>query len=167
MYRQMSLHIVRENKKYVTHSESSNMTFDELKKQYETPSNPKSDTKFDSESFENVKKEFESNKKQEQEKTSIEKRLQKELTEKEKEKAKLVEETYNTIMKLSGIALKPDSAFIVHSLDFLIPRAEETGRNVLAKNLRDLRKIQPESEERVHAAVEYARAGFNKLKKRY
>ncbi|XP_060729537.1 uncharacterized protein LOC132848041 [Tachysurus vachellii] len=155
---------VRENKKYVTRSENSNMTFDELKKQYETLSNTKSITKFDSESFENVKREFESNKRQEQEKTSIEKRLQEELTEKEKEKADLVEEAYNTIMKLSEIALKPDSAFIVQSLEFLIPRAEETGRNVLAKNLRDLRKIQPESEERVHAVIAYVTEGLIKLK---
>ncbi|XP_027011493.2 uncharacterized protein LOC113648489 [Tachysurus fulvidraco] len=154
----------RENKKYVRHSETSNMTFDELKKQYDGLSNPESDTKFDAESFENVKREFESNKRQEQETTGIEKRLQKEVTEKEKEKAELVEVTYNTIMKLSEIALKPDSAFIVQSLDFLIPRAEETGRNILAKKLRELRKIQPESEERFHAAIEYARIGLNKLK---
>ncbi|XP_047676505.1 uncharacterized protein LOC125145887 [Tachysurus fulvidraco] len=155
---------VRENKKYVRRCENSNMTFDELKIQYEGCGNPESDTKFDSESFENAKKDFESKKKKEEEKNSIEKRLQEELTEKEKVKAELVEEAFNSIMKLSQIALKSDSAFIVQSLDFLIPRAEETGRNVLAKNLRELRKIQPESEERVRDAIEYARAGLNKMK---
>ncbi|XP_060776393.1 uncharacterized protein LOC132885881 [Neoarius graeffei] len=155
---------VRENKKYVRHSRQTTMTYDELKKQFETSNNSASNIECDLKSYENVKNELESDKKQEEEMTSTEKRLKEEITKKEKEKADLVEEAHNAIMKLSEIALKPDSAFIVQGLDFLIPRAEETGRDSLAKNLRDLRKIKPESEERVNAAVGYARAGLNKLK---
>ncbi|XP_060770574.1 uncharacterized protein LOC132881753 [Neoarius graeffei] len=155
---------VRENKKYVTRSGKTTVTYDELKKEYETCRSSASNIECDLKSYENVKNEFESDKKQEEKMTSIEKRLKEEITKKEKEKADLVEEAHNAIMKLSEIALKPDSAFIVQGLDFLIPRAEETGRNVLANNLRELRKIKPESEERVNAAVGYARPGLNKGK---
>ncbi|XP_053537622.1 uncharacterized protein LOC124628290 isoform X2 [Ictalurus punctatus] len=154
---------VREDKKYVTHSEEIMVTFDDFKKQYES-SNSESDITFDSNAVENVKKEFESSKKQEEEKTSIEKRLKEELTKNEKEKAELVEEACTSIMKLSEIALKPDSAFIVQCLDFLIPRAEEPGKLNYAQKLRELRNIQPESQERVNAVTGYARAGLSKIK---
>ncbi|XP_060770585.1 uncharacterized protein LOC132881756 [Neoarius graeffei] len=155
---------VKENKKYVRCSRQTRMTYDDLKKRFEIINNSASNIKCDLKSYENVKKELESDKKQDEEMTSIEKRLKEEITKKEKEKADLVEEAHNAIMKLSEIALKSDSAFIVQGLDFLIPRAEETGRDVLANNLRELRKIKPESEERVNAAAGYARAGLNKMK---
>ncbi|KAK3566886.1 hypothetical protein QTP86_004757 [Hemibagrus guttatus] len=151
---------VREDKKYVTNSKETEVRFDEFRIQYKDCNESKSDAKFDSLAFETVKNDFESNKKQEEEKTSIEKRLKEELIEKEKEKAKLLDEAYTTIMKLFAIALKPDSAFIVQSLDFLIPRCKETGREVLAQKLTDLRKIQPESQERVNAVMGY----FNKIR---
>ncbi|KAK3566879.1 hypothetical protein QTP86_004761 [Hemibagrus guttatus] len=155
---------VRENKKYVTRTTQITVSFNYLKKQYESNRKPEADMKFDSESFENVRKEIESNKKQEDEKLSIETRLKKEITESEMEKANLTGESYKTIIKLSEIALKPDSAFIVQSLDFLIPRAEETRLFNYAHKLRTLRNIQPESQERVNAAMAYARAGLSKLK---
>ncbi|KAG7330589.1 hypothetical protein KOW79_006811 [Hemibagrus wyckioides] len=156
---------VRENKKYVTRATQITVSFNDLKKQCESNRKPESDIKFDSESFENVRKEIECNKKQEEEKLNIEKRLKNELTKREKEKADLAYKAYNAIMKLSEIALKPDSTFIVQCLDFLIPRAEEIGKlNYSApQKLRELRRIQPESEERVNAAMAYARAGLNKL----
>ncbi|KAK2860081.1 hypothetical protein Q7C36_004247, partial [Tachysurus vachellii] len=138
------------------------VTFDDLRHQGISKST--SDIKFDSEWFEYIKKELKTNKKQEEEKTSIEKRLKEELSENEKEKAQLVDKAYNTIMKLSEIDLKPDSAFIFQSVDFLIPLAEETGREDLVQKLRDLRKIQPEAEERVNVAMAYRRAGFSKQK---
>lgn len=59
------------------------MSFNDLKKQCESNRKAESDIK----SFENVKKEIESNKKQEEEKLSIEKRLKNEMTETEKEKS--------------------------------------------------------------------------------
>ncbi|XP_053485771.1 uncharacterized protein LOC128610461 [Ictalurus furcatus] len=130
---------VREDKKYVTRSEETTSTYYDLKKEYE------------------------SSKKQEEEKTSMEKRLKEELTKNEKEKAELVEEACIIIIKLSEIALKSDSAYIVQCLDFLMPRAEETRRDVLAQKLRELRNIQPESQERVNAITGYARTGFNKI----
>ncbi|KAK3566885.1 hypothetical protein QTP86_004758 [Hemibagrus guttatus] len=146
---------VKEDKKYVTKSKETEVRFHEFITQYKDCNESKSDVKFDSLAFETVKNDFESNKKQEEEKTSIEKRLKEELIEKEKEKAKLLDEAYTTIMKLFEIALKPDSAFIVQSLDFLIPRCKETGREVLAQKLTGLRKIQPESQERVNTIKRY------------
>ncbi|XP_053486132.1 uncharacterized protein LOC128610739 [Ictalurus furcatus] len=146
---------VKEDKKYVTRSEQTTVSFDDFKKQYES-SNSASDITFDSKAVKNVKKELESSKKQEEEKTSIEKRLKEELTKNEKEKADLVEEACTIIMKLSEIALKSDSAFIVQCLDFLIPRAEEPGKLNYAQRLRELRNIQPESQERVNAVMGYA-----------
>lgn len=135
---------VRENKKYVTHTEHVMVTFDEFKKQYKESSNSAKDIIYDSEAFENVKNEFESNMKAKEAKMNIEKEVKEELAKNEKEKADLLEEAYNTIMKLYKIALKPDSAFIVQCLDFLIPRAEETGKYDLAQKLRELEEIQPE-----------------------
>ncbi|KAK3545515.1 hypothetical protein QTP70_007755 [Hemibagrus guttatus] len=140
---------VREIKKYVTCSEKIIVTFEDFKKQYESNNNSATDIKFDSKVFENIRKEFERNKNQEEEKIMMEMSLKKEMTKAEKEKAELVEEACNTIMKLSKIALKPDSAFIVQCLDFLIPRAEEIGREDLDQKLRELRKIHPKSQERM------------------
>ncbi|KAK3566903.1 hypothetical protein QTP86_004751 [Hemibagrus guttatus] len=140
---------VREIKKYVTCSEKIIVTFEDFKKQYESNNNSATDIKFDSKVFENIKKEFERNKNQEEEKIMMEMSLKKEMTKAEKEKAELVEEACNTIMKLSKIALKPDSAFILQCLDFLIPRAEEIGREDLDQKLRELRKIHPKSQERM------------------
>ncbi|XP_036419559.1 uncharacterized protein LOC118803149 [Colossoma macropomum] len=134
---------IRENKKYVTESEEKQMTY--------------------TDEFENVKRELESNKKEKEEKTSTENRLKEELTKIEKEKTKLVEEACNTIIRLSEIALKPDSAFMVESLDFLIPRAEETGHPDWVQKLKELRKIHPEAETRTVAVLRYLKAGFTNL----
>ncbi|KAG7330580.1 hypothetical protein KOW79_006802 [Hemibagrus wyckioides] len=132
---------VRESKKYVTCSEKSIVTLEDFKKQYESSNNSATDIKFDSKAYEN--------KKEEEEKMIMEMNLKEELTKTEKEKAELVEEAYNTIMKLSEISLKPDSDLIFQCLDFLIPRTEETGREDLAQKLRELRKLQPETQETI------------------
>ncbi|KAI5104661.1 hypothetical protein C0J45_6287 [Silurus meridionalis] len=147
---------VKENKKYVTHSQETTMTFNDPKSKLESKDYSASDVKFDSKTFDNVKEDIERNKKQEEENMCIEKNLKEELARNEEEKARLVEEACKVIMKLCEIALKPDSAFIVQCLDFLIPRAEETGKEDLAEKLTELRKIKPESEERVHAVMGYA-----------
>ncbi|XP_046708030.1 uncharacterized protein LOC124387629 [Silurus meridionalis] len=155
---------VRENKKYRRRSREIIVTFDNLKIQYESSNKSASDIQFNTETFQYVKKEFESNKKQEAEKTSVETRLKYELIKNEKHKSELVEEAYSAFKKLCKIALKPDSAFILQCLDFFIPRTEETGKPVLAQKLREMRKIQPESQERVHAAIDYAGARSKKMK---
>ncbi|XP_047677541.1 uncharacterized protein LOC113648485 [Tachysurus fulvidraco] len=155
---------VKEDKKYVKKSKETVVSFAEIKKQYEDCNKSESDTKVDSKAFKNVEEKLADNMKEKEKQINIEEKLKEEISEKEKEKAELEEEAYNTILKLYEIALKPDSAFIVQSLDFLIPRAEETGREDLTRRLRELRKIQPEAEERVNAAMGYAKAGLTKVK---
>ncbi|XP_053357741.1 uncharacterized protein LOC128528706 [Clarias gariepinus] len=155
---------VKENKKYVILSKEIVMTYDELKKQFECSNYKASDIKFDSQAVEKVKKEIDSNKKQEEE-INIEKRVNEDLIKTRKEKVKLVEEAYTSIIRLSEIALKPDSAFIVQAIDFLIPQVEEIKKNIFARKLRELRNIKPESQERVNAVMEYAGPGFNQQKK--
>ncbi|KAL6491156.1 hypothetical protein MHYP_G00015010 [Metynnis hypsauchen] len=147
---------IRENKKYKIKSEEIMMTYTDLIKQYENTDESKAGISLETEKFENVKKELESNKKQKEEKTSIEKKLKEELSDIEKEKPKLVEEAYTTIIRLSEIALKPDSAFIVESLDFLMPRAEEAGHLDWVQKLKELRKTEPETEARAAAALRYS-----------
>ncbi|KAM9501406.1 uncharacterized protein Hap1MRO34_010747 [Clarias gariepinus] len=125
---------VRENMKYVTYSKVETLTHDGVKKQYED------------------------NKKQEEENKSIEEALKEDIDKWEKKKADHVEEACTSIIKLSEIALKPDSAFIVKTLDYWIPHAKKNGKRFVQK-LKELRNIQPESEKRVNAATGYARAG--------
>uniref|UniRef100_A0A8B9HZG5 Uncharacterized protein n=1 Tax=Astyanax mexicanus TaxID=7994 RepID=A0A8B9HZG5_ASTMX len=84
-----------------------------------------------------MNKKLENTKKEEMEKISIENRLQ--------------------------ITLKPDSAFIVETLDFLIPRAEEVEYPEWVQELKRLREIQPEAEERASSVQRYCRAGFKKV----
>ncbi|KAI5616575.1 hypothetical protein C0J50_23874, partial [Silurus asotus] len=139
---------VQENKKYVTRSEETTMTFNDLKSKFKGKDTLASNIKFDSKTFDNVKDDIERKKKQKEENICIKKKLKEELARNEKEKARLVEEACEVIVKLCEIALKPDSAFIVQCLDFLIPRAEETGKEALAEKLTELRKIKPESEKR-------------------
>ncbi|KAK3566889.1 hypothetical protein QTP86_004754 [Hemibagrus guttatus] len=153
---------VRESKKYVIEIKKTTMTYNDLNTftQCKRNNNPESDIRFDSKSFENVKWHLQCKTKLEEEKLRIERSLKGELIKTVKEKDHLLEEAYTTIMKLFEIALKPDSAFIVQSLDFLIPQAEETGREDLVQKLRELRKIQSESQERINAAVAYVSKPF-------
>ncbi|XP_036419561.1 uncharacterized protein LOC118803151, partial [Colossoma macropomum] len=125
---------IRENKKYVTKSEKVEIMYTDVIKQYGSTDESTADISLDSEKFE-----------QKEERISIETRLKEELSETEKEKTQLVEEACNTIIRLSEIALKPDSAFIIESLDFLIPQAEESGHLDWAQRLKELRKIEPEA----------------------
>uniref|UniRef100_A0A3B1ITS1 AIG1-type G domain-containing protein n=1 Tax=Astyanax mexicanus TaxID=7994 RepID=A0A3B1ITS1_ASTMX len=60
--------------------------------------------------------------------------------EKKQEKNSSVKEAYEAIIKLSEIALKPDSAFTLRHLDFLIPRVEEAGEAEWAQKLKNLQK---------------------------
>ncbi|XP_036419560.1 uncharacterized protein LOC118803150 [Colossoma macropomum] len=154
---------IRENKKYVPKSEEIIMTYTDLIKQYENTDESKAGISLDSEKFEDVKKNLEINTKLKKEKKRIEDRLKEELSETEIEKAQLVEQACATIMVLSEIALKPDSAFIVESLDFLIPRAEEAGDHNWVQKLKELRKIEPEAETTADSVQRYFRAGFKKV----
>ncbi|KAL7841370.1 hypothetical protein SRHO_G00250610 [Serrasalmus rhombeus] len=70
----------------------------------------------------------------------LEIRLKKLLAENEEERKSLVKDAYMTIIKLSEIALKPDSAFTIQHLDFLIPRVEEAGTAEWLQKLKDMQR---------------------------
>uniref|UniRef100_A0A672M144 AAA+ ATPase domain-containing protein n=1 Tax=Sinocyclocheilus grahami TaxID=75366 RepID=A0A672M144_SINGR len=132
---------VRENKKYVT--KTITLTFVDLKQEYEhTGEKPK--TSFQKYIFENITKEHKSHMTEFQNKIKIEEKVKSELEKMKNEKSKLLHEAYVTVMNLSEIALKSDSAFTLQHLDFLIPRLKEEGKDEWMKNLEDLRKAGEE-----------------------
>uniref|UniRef100_A0A3B1KII5 AIG1-type G domain-containing protein n=1 Tax=Astyanax mexicanus TaxID=7994 RepID=A0A3B1KII5_ASTMX len=111
----------KEAKKYVAKKKEKTVTFNELKNEY---SNKKHEKKL----------------KVTEDMMNLESSLKKLLARKEQEKNSSVKEAYEAIIKLSEIALKPDSAFTLRHLDFLIPRVEEAGEAEWAQKLKNLQK---------------------------
>ncbi|KAL1277226.1 hypothetical protein QQF64_023899 [Cirrhinus molitorella] len=149
----------RENKKYVTKTKKVIMTFNELKQEYEC--NPeKSKIKFDKSKFEDAKKEHESDMKEFEFKT-VEENLIRDLEKIKTEKSNLLHDGYVTIMSLSQIALKADSAFSLQHLDFLIPRLKEEGKDKWTKTLEDLRKTG--EHEKNKGAIQTVKDCFTRL----
>ncbi|KAK9970034.1 hypothetical protein ABG768_028173, partial [Culter alburnus] len=112
----------KEDKKYVTKIEEETMTFNVLKQIHFV------------EKSEN--------------KTDIEEYLDSDLEKNKNDKSKLLDDAYMTIMKLSTIALKADSAFTLQYLDFLIPRLKKEGKDEWMKNLEQLRKAGEEKKNK-------------------
>ncbi|XP_036438818.1 uncharacterized protein LOC118816508 [Colossoma macropomum] len=125
---------VRESKKYVTKWREETVTFEELKNKYSNTHEAKAS--YDKQM------------------TNLEIRLKMLLAMNEEEKNSLVKDAYMAIIKLSEIALKPDSAFTIQYLDFLIPRVEEAGPAGWAQKLRDMQRAAKESTK---SAVGYLR----------
>lgn len=146
---------VKERTKYVTDCKEITVTYNDLKQQYGNSGYPSSDTKFDFKAFESLKNEIQSNEKQEKENICLEERLKEDLIKTKEAKANLVEEACNIIMKLSQIALNPDSAFIAQVIDFMIPQAEGTGKHDCALELQELKKTHAESQGKVKAVMGY------------
>ncbi|XP_051756342.1 uncharacterized protein LOC127516081 [Ctenopharyngodon idella] len=134
---------IRENKKYVTMTKEVIMTYDELLQECKD-TGEKAETSFDKQIFDNTEKEHESIMKESENKTKIEEKLISDLKKIQNEKSNLVHEAYISIVTLSKIALKADSAFTLQHLDFLIPRLKEEGKDEWMKNLEDLRKTGKE-----------------------
>ncbi|KAI4881485.1 hypothetical protein NFI96_030881, partial [Prochilodus magdalenae] len=137
---------VRKYKKYVTKLREEEVTFKTLKSKY-------SDTdhvSFDKSEFKKVETEHEKKLKMKEEKLKI--RLETLLTENEEKRRSLVKEAYMSIIKLSEIALKPDFAFTIQYLDFLIPRVEEAGTAEWAQELKDLQRAAA-AQESTNSAV--------------
>ncbi|KAL1279706.1 hypothetical protein QQF64_014306 [Cirrhinus molitorella] len=112
---------VKENKKYEAKTKEVQMSFDALKQEYEhSRDEPKAS--FDRKTYADTKHEYERTVKVSENKTKMEEKLNRDLEKIKKEKSNLVHETYNSIMNLSKIALKTDSAFTLQYMDFLIPR---------------------------------------------
>ncbi|KAK9967161.1 hypothetical protein ABG768_001573, partial [Culter alburnus] len=138
---------VRENKKYVTKPKTLTMTFADLEQGYEfIAEKPK--INFDKKMFESITMEHERNVNELENKTKMEEKLNSDLEKIKNEKSKLVHEAYMTIMNLSEIALKSDSAFTLQHLDFLIPILKEEGKDEWMKNLEDLRKAGEEKKNK-------------------
>ncbi|KAK2913248.1 hypothetical protein Q8A67_001647 [Cirrhinus molitorella] len=129
---------IKENKKYVVKTEEIEMSFDDLKKEYEHTSDLNV-INFGKKIYENAEKKHGSNMKQSETKQAIEEKLNTDLEKIKQEKSILLHEAYMIIMNLCKIALKADSAFTLQHLDFLIPRLKEEGKDEWMK-LEDLRK---------------------------
>lgn len=138
---------IKEEKKYIQKQVDTEMTFNELKKEYEDVKDKSSDL-FDQNIYKNTKREHESSIKEVDDKTDIEKKLSRELEKIEKEKNHLVHDAYTTIMNLSKIALKADSIYTLQYVDFLIPRLKEEGNEQWLKNLEDLKKAADEEKNK-------------------
>ncbi|KAI4895673.1 hypothetical protein NFI96_020669, partial [Prochilodus magdalenae] len=74
------------------------------------------------------------------------------LAQNEAQKKSLVRDACMSILKLSEIALKPDSAFTIQYLDFLIPQVEEAGTAEWVQKLKDLQRAAA-SQESTNSAV--------------
>ncbi|KAK9971327.1 hypothetical protein ABG768_024701 [Culter alburnus] len=155
---------VKESKKYVMKSKDVIMTFDDLKKQYECSSDQKI-TKFDKHEYEKYKKELEGNKKESEKQTTMKEKLSSDVERITNEKSKLLHEAYVTIMSLSKIALKSDSALTLRHLDFLIPRLKEEGKDEWIKNLEDLKKTGEEQKNK--GTLEQVFCFFQSFGKKY
>ncbi|KAK9971309.1 hypothetical protein ABG768_024683 [Culter alburnus] len=139
---------VKENKKYMIKENTYQMTLDELKQEYEHTGDRPERNKFDKTVYTNITNEKERNMKESENKTDIERKLNSDLENIKTEKTILLHDAYLTIMSLSKIALKADSALTLQHLDFLIPRLKEEGKDEWMKNLEDLRKTGEEQKNK-------------------
>ncbi|RXN17071.1 septin -like protein [Labeo rohita] len=130
---------VQENKKYEIREKQVIMTFDELRREYKC-----TEISFDKVMYENTEQKLESIMKESEMKMKTEEKLKSDLEKIQNEKSNLLHEAYISVMILSKIALKSDSTFTLQSLDFLIPRLKEEGKEEWMKNLEDMRKAGEE-----------------------
>ncbi|KAL7841177.1 hypothetical protein SRHO_G00248680 [Serrasalmus rhombeus] len=137
----------REGKKYVTTMKEEVVTFEDLKNKY--INKREGEVTYDKTTFQTVATEL----KEEEEMTNLERSLKQLLAENEEQKKILVRKAYEAIMKLSDIALKPNSAFTLLHLEFLIPRVEEAGEAEWAQKLKDMQKET--TKQSTHSAIKY------------
>ncbi|KAK2901477.1 hypothetical protein Q8A67_009592 [Cirrhinus molitorella] len=143
---------VKENRKYEVKTKEVQMSFDALKKEYEH-SRDEPNANFDRKTYAVTKNEYERTMNEFEEKTKIEEMLKRDLEKIKFEKSNLVYEAYTSIMSLSKIALKADSAFTIQYIDFLIPRLMEEGKDAWIKDLEDLKKAGEEQKNK--GALQY------------
>ncbi|XP_038831546.1 uncharacterized protein LOC120030281 [Salvelinus namaycush] len=123
----------KENKKYVIKTRPVLNTYEELKKKYEI------------------------NEKAAGEKGTLISRLQTELEQFTPEKARLVEESYQCVIKLEEIALKANSLSTAQHLDFLIKKMNETGNTEKVQKLEEMTK----RDEKHKGVMSYFKTGYN------
>ncbi|KAI4901116.1 hypothetical protein NFI96_007966, partial [Prochilodus magdalenae] len=129
---------VRESKKYETKERQETVTFKELNLKNSDKNHEENG--FDQSKFQNMETEHKETLKMKEEMMKLESNLKTLLAENEEKKNSLVNKACTSVIKLSEIALKPDSAFTIQHLDFLIPQVEEAGTAEWAQKLKDLQK---------------------------
>ncbi|KAI4884678.1 hypothetical protein NFI96_005852 [Prochilodus magdalenae] len=144
-----SIH-VREGKKYVTTRREEKVTVEKLKNEYGSTCGEKAS--YDENLFKYLEKEHKKALVIKEMIINLEAGLETLLAQNEAQKKSLVRDAYMSIIKLSEIALKPDSAFTIQHLDFLIPQVEEAGTAEWAQQLRDLQRAAA-SQELTNSAV--------------
>ncbi|XP_017539892.1 uncharacterized protein LOC108412406 [Pygocentrus nattereri] len=146
----------KEGKKYVTTMKEEVVTFEDLKNKY--INKHEGEVTYDKRTFQTVATGL----KEEEEMTNLERSLKQLLAENEEQKKILVKEAYEAIMKLSDIALKPNSAFTLLHLEFLIPRVEEAGKAEWAQKLKDMQKeTTKQSTHSVFKVLQMMKGGIN------
>ncbi|XP_026057519.1 uncharacterized protein LOC113042718 [Carassius auratus] len=90
---------------------------------------------------------------------SVATKLEEKLKELEKEKIKLVIESFHCVETLELIALNPDSVFTLQHIDFLIEKLKEINEPEKAKTLEDIKKRAGEEK---HGALGYIKCLIGK-----
>ncbi|XP_030579798.1 uncharacterized protein LOC115776314 [Archocentrus centrarchus] len=138
---------VKEKWRYVTKTRRVQKTNEEMKKKYETN---KSESQLKRTEVESLKKEinklekddsllnksemqqnYEKNKKESERKKSLLENLEKEMEQLTAERSKLLDESYQHVVRLEQIALKADSVSTVAHLGFLIEKIEKEERDTV------------------------------------
>ncbi|KAI4879659.1 hypothetical protein NFI96_009158, partial [Prochilodus magdalenae] len=135
-----SIH-VREGKKYVTTRREEKVTVEKLKNEYGSSCGEKAS--YDENLFKYLEKEHKKALLIKEMIINLETGLETLLAQNEAQKKRLVRDACMSILKLSEIALKPDSTFTIQYLDFLIPQVEEAGTAEWAQQLKDLQNAPP------------------------
>ncbi|KAI4872075.1 hypothetical protein NFI96_007976, partial [Prochilodus magdalenae] len=142
---------IKEARKYITRQRQETVTFQQLKLKYSDLNQEKAS--YDETAFRKVETEHEETLRINEEMMKLESNLKTLLAENEEKKKSLVNDVYMSILKLSEIALKPDSAFTIQYLHFLIPLVEEAGTAEWVQKLKDLQRAA--DKESTDSAVGY------------
>lgn len=89
---------------------------------------------------EQLKEKHEESSREVESEQKMQEKLQEELSEIEREKQRLILESYNHIIRLNEIALRPESLSILPNLSFLIAKLHETNQSDKAQKLEDIHK---------------------------
>uniref|UniRef100_A0AAZ1XGR0 Septin-type G domain-containing protein n=1 Tax=Oreochromis aureus TaxID=47969 RepID=A0AAZ1XGR0_OREAU len=107
-------------------------------------------TKKVKKTMEEMRKKYETNKNESQNKQSLLENLEKEMSRLTAEKSQLLEESYKHVVSLEQIALKADSASTIVHLDFLIEKMKEEGD---AEKVQKLEEMRSRVDEGTRAAL--------------
>ncbi|XP_027137601.1 uncharacterized protein LOC104936320 isoform X1 [Larimichthys crocea] len=98
--------------------------------------------------LEDVKKKYEENKAERENKSSLLEKLEKEVEELQKEKDQWLEESFNHVVRLEEIALNVDSLSTQVHLDFLIEKMKDKGDTEKVQKLEEMKRRVDERSQR-------------------